>query len=56
MTTGRLALEIWDAIKEEDWVLTANTLRKWVPKLWDIDHLLKLISPNPISIISQSGG
>jgi thiamine pyrophosphate-dependent acetolactate synthase large subunit-like protein len=37
MTTGRLALEIWDAIKDEDWVLTANTLREWVPKLWDID-------------------
>ena len=38
MTTGRLALEIWDAIKDEDWVLTANTLRDWVPKLWDIDE------------------
>jgi acetolactate synthase-1/2/3 large subunit len=37
MTTGRLALETWDAIKDEDWVLTANTLRDWVPKLWDID-------------------
>ncbi|HEX8969636.1 MAG TPA: thiamine pyrophosphate-dependent enzyme, partial [Chloroflexota bacterium] len=38
MTTGRLALEIWDAIKDEDWVLTANMLREWVPKLWDIDE------------------
>jgi acetolactate synthase-1/2/3 large subunit len=38
MTTGRLALEIWEAIKDEDWVLTANTLRDWVPKLWDIDQ------------------
>lgn len=38
MTTGRLALEIWDAIKDEDWVLTANTLREWVPKLWDVDQ------------------
>jgi acetolactate synthase-1/2/3 large subunit len=37
MTTGRLALEIWDAIKDEDWVLTSNTLRDWVPKLWDVD-------------------
>ena len=37
MTTGRLALELWEAIKDEDWVLTANTLRDWVPKLWDID-------------------
>jgi len=38
MTTGRLALEIWEAIKDEDWVLTANTLRDWVPKLWDVDE------------------
>jgi acetolactate synthase-1/2/3 large subunit len=38
MTTGRLGLEIWDAIKDEDWVLTANTLREWVPKLWDVDR------------------
>jgi acetolactate synthase I/II/III large subunit len=38
MTTGRLCLEIWDAIKDEDWVLTANTLRDWVPKLWDVDE------------------
>ena len=37
MTTSRLALEIWDAIKDEDWVLTANTLRDWVEKLWDVD-------------------
>ena len=38
MTTGRMALEVWDAIKDEDWVLTANTLRDWVPRLWDIDQ------------------
>src|SRR5438105_4889864 len=37
MTTGRLAIEIWDAIKDEDWVLTANTLRDWVTKLWNVD-------------------
>ena len=35
---GGLALEIWDAIKDEDWVLTANTLRGWVTRLWDIDR------------------
>jgi acetolactate synthase I/II/III large subunit len=38
MTTGRMGLEVWDAIKDEDWVLTANTLRDWVPRLWDIDQ------------------
>jgi acetolactate synthase I/II/III large subunit len=37
MTAARLASEIWDAIKAEDWVLTANTLEDWVFRLWDID-------------------
>ncbi len=37
MTTGRLALEIWDAIKDEDWVLTSNTMEDWAHKLWDFD-------------------
>jgi acetolactate synthase-1/2/3 large subunit len=37
MTTGRLALEVWDAIKDEDWVLTAGGLKDWARKLWDFD-------------------
>jgi acetolactate synthase I/II/III large subunit len=37
MTVPRLALEIWDVIKDEDWVLAANTLKTWVRKLWDFD-------------------
>lgn len=37
MTTGRLASEIWDVIKSEDWVLTGNTLEEWALKLWDFD-------------------
>lgn len=37
MTAARLASEIWDAIKTEDWVLTANTLEGWTHRLWDID-------------------
>ena len=37
MTTGRLAMEVWDVIKDEDWVLTANTLKQGVRKLWDFD-------------------
>jgi acetolactate synthase I/II/III large subunit len=37
MTAPRLALEIWDAIKDEDWVLTANTLEDWTLRLWDLD-------------------
>jgi acetolactate synthase-1/2/3 large subunit len=35
---GRLALEIWDAIKDEDWVLTANNLKHLVRKLWDFER------------------
>jgi acetolactate synthase-1/2/3 large subunit len=34
----RLAMEIWDVIKDEDWVLTANTLKSLVRKLWDFDR------------------
>jgi acetolactate synthase I/II/III large subunit len=37
ITTGRLASEIWDVIKGEDWVLSANTLEEWSLKLWDFD-------------------
>jgi acetolactate synthase I/II/III large subunit len=35
---GRLASEVWDAIKGEDWVLTANTLEEWSLKLWNFDR------------------
>jgi acetolactate synthase-1/2/3 large subunit len=37
ITFGRLALEVWDVIKNEDWVLTANELKHQVRKLWDFD-------------------
>ena len=37
MTESRLAHEIWQVIKDQDWVLTANTLKEWVHKLWDFD-------------------
>jgi acetolactate synthase-1/2/3 large subunit len=33
----RLASEVWDAIKDEDWVLSAGTLEQWTRKLWDFD-------------------
>jgi acetolactate synthase-1/2/3 large subunit len=33
----RLASEIWDVIKDEDWVLAACTLEDWVFKLWNFD-------------------
>ena len=38
MTMARLAWEVGEVIKNEDWVLTANSLRKWTRKLWDWDQ------------------
>jgi acetolactate synthase I/II/III large subunit len=37
ITLPRLACEMWDVIKNEDWVLTACNLQEWVYKLWDFD-------------------
>ena len=34
MSTARLAHEMWQVIKDEDWVLTANTLNQWARRLW----------------------
>jgi acetolactate synthase-1/2/3 large subunit len=33
----RLAGELWSVIQNEDWVLTANTLRGWARRLWAFD-------------------
>jgi acetolactate synthase-1/2/3 large subunit len=38
MTVPRLASEVWDAIKGEDWVLTAGDLGTWGHKLWNFDR------------------
>jgi acetolactate synthase I/II/III large subunit len=38
ITLPRLATEVWNAIKNEDWVLTANTLEDWTRILWDFDQ------------------
>jgi acetolactate synthase I/II/III large subunit len=37
ITFSRLALEIWEVIKDEDWVLSANNLKQQVRKHWDFD-------------------
>jgi acetolactate synthase-1/2/3 large subunit len=37
ITLPRLASEVWEAIRGEDWVLTAGTLEEWTRKLWDFD-------------------
>lgn len=38
ITLPRLASEVWEVIKKEDWVLTAGTLEDWTRKLWDFDQ------------------
>lgn len=37
MTTARLASEVWDVIKDEDWVTTSSNLNGWTQRLWDFD-------------------
>jgi len=37
MHEARMATEIWESIKNEDWVLTAGTLKDWVRKVWNFD-------------------
>ncbi len=37
ITLPRLATEVWNAIEDEDWVLTANTLEDWTRILWNFD-------------------
>ncbi|MBI2184093.1 MAG: thiamine pyrophosphate-binding protein [Thaumarchaeota archaeon] len=34
ISTARLAAEVWDVIKDEDWVLANGTLSGWARKLW----------------------
>jgi benzoylformate decarboxylase/acetolactate synthase-1/2/3 large subunit len=38
ISTARLASEVWDAIRAEDWVLTAGTASDWALRLWDFDR------------------
>jgi acetolactate synthase-1/2/3 large subunit len=38
ITLPRLATEVWNAIKGQDWVLSAGTLDEWARKLWDFDR------------------
>lgn len=38
VTLPRLAAEVWEVIRHEDWVLTAGTLEDWTLKLWDFDQ------------------
>jgi benzoylformate decarboxylase/acetolactate synthase-1/2/3 large subunit len=38
VATSRLAAEVWEVVKDYDWVLTAGTASGWAPKVWDFDR------------------
>lgn len=38
VSTSRLATEVWEVVKDHDWVLTAGTASGWAPKIWDFDR------------------
>ena len=42
ITLARLASEVWDKIKTEDWVLTTNPFEEWATKLWDFRQIVSL--------------
>lgn len=38
VSTARLAEEVWAAVREHDWVLTAGTASDWALRTWDFDR------------------
>ncbi|MDP9416960.1 MAG: thiamine pyrophosphate-binding protein [Actinomycetota bacterium] len=38
VSTARLAEEVWQVVREHDWVLTAGTASEWAYKTWDFDR------------------
>ena len=38
VSTSRLAHDVWEVVKDYDWVLTAGTASGWAPKVWDFDR------------------
>lgn len=38
VSTARLAAEVWSAISDVDWVLTAGTANDWALRTWDFDQ------------------
>jgi acetolactate synthase-1/2/3 large subunit len=37
VSTSRLATEVWEVVKNYDWVLTAGTAAEWARKIWNFD-------------------
>ncbi|HZA23244.1 MAG TPA: thiamine pyrophosphate-dependent enzyme, partial [Dehalococcoidia bacterium] len=44
ISTARLAAEIWEVIKQEDWVLVHGSLSGWERRLWDMTDGLRCIA------------
>jgi acetolactate synthase-1/2/3 large subunit len=38
ISLARLASEVWEQIRSEDWVLTTNAFEDWALKLWEFDR------------------
>jgi len=38
VSTARLAAEVWQVVREHDWVLTAGTASQWALRTWDLDR------------------
>jgi benzoylformate decarboxylase/acetolactate synthase-1/2/3 large subunit len=38
VSTSRLAAEVWEVVKDRDWVLTAGTAAEWALRTWDFDE------------------
>jgi acetolactate synthase-1/2/3 large subunit len=38
VSTARLSAEVWEVIKDTDWVLTAGTASEWAKRTWDFDQ------------------
>ncbi|MBI4294034.1 MAG: thiamine pyrophosphate-binding protein [Betaproteobacteria bacterium] len=54
ITTARLASEIWNVIKDEDWVLASSNLNGWCNRLWDYDQPYRY-SGNALGTSTQIG-
>ncbi|MDP9391311.1 MAG: thiamine pyrophosphate-binding protein [Actinomycetota bacterium] len=38
VATSRLAADVWEVVKEHNWVLTAGTAAEWALRTWDFDQ------------------
>lgn len=38
VSTSRLTAEVWEVIRDHDWVLTAGTAAEWALRTWDFDR------------------